>query len=168
MKSRNEHIITKEEFKTLNTDNISKILLKNGKVLTFNSKNGINANNLKACTCHKKNTNKNIIIKNNIYNKEFYVTPVPDAKPKLLAIKIPLYEDQKDIRYDIKTFTFESSPKKYKYKPYKSPNRRYSSIINNNGFKYNDISNKSFCYQRNNNKECICMQYCTCKKIKNN
>ena len=82
MKSRNEHIITKEEFKTLNTDNISKILLKNGKVLTFKSKNGINANNLKTCTCHKKNTNKNIIIKNNIYNKEFYVTPVPDAKPK--------------------------------------------------------------------------------------
>jgi hypothetical protein len=167
MKSRNEHIITEDEFKTLDTESISQILLKNGKVLKLKSNNEMNSNNnnLKTCTCHKKNKIRNFIIKNINYNKEFYVTPVPNVKPKLLAIKIPLYEEQKKIRYDIKTFTFEVSPKKYKYKPYKSPQRRHISIIKSNGFKYN---NTSFCSQCNKNKECICMQYCTCKKFKNN
>lgn len=165
MKSRNEHIITEDEFKTLDTESISQILLKNGNVLKFKTNNEMNFSNLKTCTCHKKNKIKNFIINSNNYNKEFYVIPVPNVKPKLLAIKIPLNEEQKKIRYDIKTFTFEVSPKRYKYKPYKSPQRRHTSIIRSNGFKYN---NTSFCSQNNKNKECICMQYCTCKKFKNN
>ena len=67
MKSRNEHIITEDEFKTLDTESISQILLKNGKVLKLKSNNEMNSNNnnLKTCTCHKKSKIRNFIIKNN-------------------------------------------------------------------------------------------------------
>ena len=172
-KDYNDHIITKEEFKTLNTENISQIILKNGEVLKFNNDNNnnnlisLNTTNLKACTCHKKNSNRNIIRRYKINNnKEVYVTPIPNASSKLLAIKVPYCQEQKDIKYIIKTFTFETSPRKYKYKPYKTPKRRHTSRNKSTGYKY--INNKQCtCNQRNNkNKQCICMQYCTCRKLK--
>ena len=53
MKSRNEHIITEDEFKTLDTESISQILLKNGNVLKFKTNNEMNSSNLKTCTCQK-------------------------------------------------------------------------------------------------------------------
>ena len=176
MEMGNDNIITKEEYKNLNTENISRIILKNGKVLKFNSNNdNNNLISLNACTCN----NKKIIERNfnNINkNKGFYVTTIPNAKTKLLAIKVPYYQEQKEIKY-IKTFTFESSTKKYKYKPYKTPKRKHGSRIKyNNGYKYiNNINNNINQYQyncnnqRNNkskNKQCICMQYCTCRKSK--
>ena len=155
MESRNGYIITKEQFKTLDTDNISGILLKNGTVLKFSSNDNISPN-LKTCTCHNKT--KQIFNKyKNYTNKEFYVTPVKNVAPKLLTIKIPNYKEQKDIKYNIKTFTFEASPKKYKYKPYKTPKRRHTSRIKYSGYKY---------YGNQIDQDCICKQYCTCGRYK--
>ena len=162
MESRNENIITKEQFKTLDVNNISRIILKNGGILKLNSNNSINTNLNSICTC-RRNNNRKINPRFNTYNnnKNFYVIPVPNIQPKILAIKIPNYEKPKIIKNSIKTFTFESPPRKYKYKPYKTPIRRHKSKIKYTGYKYinpNDINDDY--------KECICKQYCTCGKFK--
>lgn len=180
MESNNEYIISEEEFKTLDIDNISEILLKDGTTLKFNQNTNKNFN---ICTCNKgKNMisnytsrNSNSLIKEkNKFNtftnkKEFYVVPVPDVQPKLIAIKLPDYQEQKEIKYNIKTFTFESEPKKYKYKPYKPPRRKFLSRTKYPGIKYLNKSMctcTSTCTNFNKNKKCICRQYCTCGKIK--
>ena len=175
MESNNEYLISEEEFKTLDIDNISEILLKDGTTLKFNQ----NTNkNFDICTCNKTNytsRNSNSLIKeknkfNTFSNKrEFYVAPVPNALPKLIAIKLPEYQEQKEIKYNIKTFTFESEPKKYKYKPYKPPRRKHSSRIKYSGYKYlnqNMCACTCTCASLNKNKKCVCGQYCICGKIR--
>jgi len=180
MKDSIEYSITEEDLKTLDTDNIEKIVLKDGTILKFNS--NTSTPHLHTCTCNK---NKNTISSNsssNAYKKEnkyisltersnydnnkngFYVTPVPNLKPKIIAIKVPEYEEQKEIKYNIKTFTFESEPKKYKYKPYKSPNRKFSSRMNYMGC--NCFNQDKFVINYNNINQCTCRKYCTCRKNK--
>ena len=164
METNNAYLITEEDFKTLDIDNISEILLKDGTTLTFNK----NVNkNIKICTCNK---NKNISRNNNsaikeknkfstfTNKKEFYVIPVPNAQPKLIRMKLPEYKEQKEIKYNIKTFTFESEPKKYTYKPYKPPKRKHVSRIKYQGYSY---IFSCTCTSPNKNK-----QYCTCGKIR--
>ena len=162
METNNEYLITEEEFKTLDTDNISEIVLNNGTILKFN-KNTNKTKNI--CTCKKnktisKNSNSSIKEKNKFSTftnkKEFYVMPIPNAKPKLIAIKLPEYQEQKEIKYNIKTFTFESEPKKYKYKPYKPPKRKHTSRINNQGCPY-ICTCTCTCSDKNR-------LYCTCRK----
>ena len=160
METNNEYLITEEEFKTLDTDNISEIVLNDGTILKFNK----NTNKNKTiCTCNKnktisRNSNSSIKEKNTFSiftnKKEFYVMPIPNAQPKLIAIKLPEYHEQKEIKYNIKTFTFESEPKKYKYKPYKPPKRKHTSRINNQGCPY-------ICTCTCTNKNRLC---CTCRK----
>ena len=182
MKDSIEYSITEEDLKTLDTENIDQIILKNGTILKFNS-NQIPPY-LNTCTCYK---NKNTLIDNSSMNNNelnnenkfisltdknnfnsnkncFYVTPVPNTQPKLIAIKIPESEKQKEINYNIKTFTFESEPKKYKYKPYKIPKRKFSSRINYMGYNYFNQNNSTINY--NNINQCICRKYCTCGKNK--
>ena len=168
METNNEYLITEEEFKTLDTDNISEIVLNNGTILKFNKNKNI-------CTCKKnktisKHSNSSIKEKNKFSTftnkKEFYVMPIPNAKPKLIAIKLPEYQEQKEIKYNIKTFTFESEPKKYKYKPYKPPKRKHTSRINNQGCPYIcTCTSTSTCTCTCN---CTCPDknrlYCTCRK----
>ena len=162
METNNEYLITEEEFKTLDIDNISEIVLNDGTILKFNKNTNKNKN---ICTCNKNNTisrNSNSSIKEkNTFSiftnkKEFYVMPIPNAQPKLIAMKLPEYQEQKEIKYNIKTFTFESEPKKYKYKAYKPPNRKHMSRINNQGYPYICICT---CSCPNKNR-----LYCTCKK----
>ena len=180
MKDSIEYSITEEDLKTLDTDNIEQIILKNGTILKFNS--NTSTPHLNTCTSHK---NKNTISSNSSgksYKKEkkfisltertnyddnkkgFYVTPIPNLKPKIIAIKVPEYEEQKEINYNIKTFTFESEPKKYTYKPYKPPRRKFSSRINYNGC--NCFNQDNYFINYNNINQCTCRKYCTCKKNK--
>ena len=51
-------------------------------------------------------------------------------------MKLPEYQEQKEIKYNIKTFTFEPQPKQYKYKPYKPPKRKNTSRIIYQGSPY--------------------------------
>ena len=88
METDNEYLITEEEFKTLDTDNIFEILLNDGTKLKFNKNT-----NKSICTCNKyknitRNSNSSLKEKNKFSSftnkKEFYVIPIPNAKPKLI------------------------------------------------------------------------------------
>ena len=101
METNNEYLITEEEFKTLDTDNISEIVLNDGTILKFNKNTNTNKN---ICTCNKnktisRNSNSSIKEKNKFSTftnkKEFYVMPIPNAQPKLIAMKLPEYQEQK-------------------------------------------------------------------------
>ena len=162
METNNEYLITEEEFKTLDTDNISEIVLNDGTILKFNK----NTNKNKyICICKKnktisRNSNTSIKEKNKFSTfsnkKEFYVMPIPNAQPKLIAIKLPEYHEQKEIKYNIKTFTFESEPKKYKYKPYKLPKRKHISRTKYTGYKN---LNKCTCFNKNTGFICTCGKF---------
>ena len=160
METDNEYLITEEEFKTLDTDIIFEILLNDGTKLKFNKNT-----NKSICTCNKyknisRNSNSSLKEKNKFSSftnkKEFYVIPIPNAKPKLIAMKLPEYQEQKEIKYNIKTFTFEPQPKKYKYKPYKPPKRKNTSKIIYQGSPYMCTCT---CTCPNKNR-----LYCTCRK----
>ena len=171
MNSDRVYSITKEDFKTLDTEDISEIVLKNGTILKF--KPNSTTSNVKTCTCYKtRNMASNMNYKDNkSYNKYvsftqknkynnnlngFYVTPIPNREPKLIAIKLPHYEEPKKIKYNIKTFTFESEPKKYKYKPYKLPKRKHVSRTKYTGYKN---LNKCTCFNKNNGFICTCGKF---------
>ena len=73
----------------------------------------------------------------------FYVTPVYNIPKRYITIKVPenqIIEEPND-DYPIENITFQISPKKYIYKPYKQPNRKYklkpqSKYYQNNNYKY--------------------------------
>ena len=186
MKSNKGCFITENELKTIDTHEISKIILKNGTILEMTPIK----KSTKICTCHKHNNvsksplrntiqykepQKFLSLNNNINQKQSLRDTLAYYRAKkLLTIKLPnKKEEQNNIKHNIETFTFESSPKKYIYKPYKIPKRKYGSRnkynsnhskeiipfdnnINNNYIKIKFIKMGEIC----NN----CRKYCTCKK----
>ena len=79
----------------------------------------------------------------NIGNDGFYVTPILNIPKRIITIKVPqdqIKEESND-EYPIENITFQISAKKYIYKPYKQPRRKFklkpqSQYNRNNKYKY--------------------------------
>ena len=141
--------IYSNEYQNLDTQKISRIILKDGTI--FEIKNNLNPNNY-TDKSFNRNIRNNLSFNNNQYSKikkfnsfsakikykskddndtnGFYVTPIVNAPRRLLRIKIPNNEvvDLGNNNYHIENFTFQSSPKKYYNKPYKQPKRKNNII----------------------------------------
>ena len=88
----------------------------------------------------------------NNQNNGFYVTPIINGNKKLIAIKVPdtaqNIELNKD-NYHVENFTFQVSPKKYTYKPYKQPKRKHNNLMfinsqKNYGYYCSNSSSKNY------------------------
>lgn len=138
--------IYSDEYPNLNTENISKIFLKNGTVLEINNNLIQNNYNDKSFHINKKsyypmrnkenpklkkfnsfssNARYKINENDNDNNMGFYVTPIYNAPKRILKVRVPEnnYIDLNKENYHIENFVFKSSPLKYTYKPYKKPKR---------------------------------------------
>ena len=160
MEEQNYCSIGPDQYQELDTQKMSRIVLKDGTVLkvannnfqykydeySFNVKNKSNNysynNNKDNIKAKKFNSFSEKVRYRNNDNTDngFYVTPVNNVPKRIIALKVPdngNYALQKD-NYHIESFVFKSSPKKYKYKPYK-PTKR------NNNLKCSQTS-KCYCY----------------------
>ena len=162
MEKQNSYSIYANEYPNFDTTKISTILLKDGTVLKINNQNPINIyakksfnRNISDSSLPVNNPNNlakvrkfnsfssNIKYKSNFsrnnQNNGFYVTPIINANKKLIAIKVP--ETEQNMDYDlskryVENITFQVSPKKYTYKPYKPPKRKNNIILTNSKQNY--------------------------------
>ena len=175
MEKQNPHSITANEYPNIDTTKISSILLKDGTVLQINNPIPINAygkrsfnRNISDSSLPVNNQNnlakvrkfnsfssnikyKSNFIKNN-QNNGFYVTPIMNANRKLIAIKMP--ENEQNMNYDIgkryvENISFQVSPKKYAYKPYKPPRRKNNIILTNSKQNYSYYCSSSSVNKKN-------------------
>ena len=82
---------------------------------------------------------------NNNGSDGFYVTPILNIPKRIIAIKVPQNQIKEELydEYHIENVTFQITPKKYIYKPYKQPRRKFklkpqSQYNPNNKYKYNN------------------------------
>ena len=118
MKSNKGCFITENELKTIDTHEISKIILKNGTILEMTPIK----KSTKICTCHKHNNmsksplrntiqykepQKFLSLNNNINQKQsLRDTLAYHRSKKLLTIKLPnKKEEQNNIKHNIETFS---------------------------------------------------------------
>ena len=162
MENQNSYSIYANEYPNFDTTKISTILLKDGTILKINNQIPINSygnksfnRNISDSSLPVNNPNNlakvrkfnsfssNIKYKANFNrtneNNGFYVTPIINANRKLIAIKVP--QTEQNIDYDlskrkIENITFQVSPKKYAYKPYKLPKRKNNIIMTNSKQNY--------------------------------
>ena len=149
------YIITRDQFKNINPHRISTILLKDGTTLIVNNNdinNDIqyeyenddnlfnNNSNNKFNNCYSDDNNgSNKIKKYNSFSAKvkmkdqenhlkgrFYIKPIPYAHKRIITLKSPENFVSPN-KYHVENFTFRSSPKRYNYKPYKQPKRKYVS-----------------------------------------
>ena len=159
MEAQKTYFITCDEYQKIDTQKISRIILKNGDILeinntinqesnyeikslsrnapySFNSINSYNSLNNKDISKIKK---FNSYSSNARYNERspdpesfhgFYVTPVLNSPIKMVKIQVPEYDLSQKTEYPVQNFVFKSSPKKYNYKPYKPPKRKHNLKTN--------------------------------------
>ena len=148
--NQNNFTITADEYPNIDTQKISRIILKDGNILEINNslnkenyevdslnKNSVFSNssfsNSDMAKIRKFNSYSEKIKNNNNESRGFYVSPIPNIPKKLIKVRIPDYEinlTQKN-NHQVQSFTFKSSPRKYYYKPYKPPKRKHNlSIVN--------------------------------------
>ena len=155
MEAQNSYFISCDEYSKIDTQKISRIIMKNGDILevnntinlesnydinslsrnapySYNSTNSYNSINNKDISKIKKFNSYSANVRYNNRSPDsfhgFYVTPVLNSPKKIVKIQVPEYEidlSQKT-NYNIQNFVFKSSPKKYKYKPYKPPKRKHN------------------------------------------
>jgi hypothetical protein len=155
MEAQNTYFITCDEYSKIDTQKISRIIMKNGDILevnniinlesnyeinslsrnapySFNSINSYNSINNKDISKIKKFNSYSAKARYNNRSPEsfhgFYVTPVLNSPKKIIKIQVPEYDidlSQKT-NYNVQNFVFKSSPKKYNYKPYKPPKRKHN------------------------------------------
>ena len=162
MENQNSYSMYANEYQNFDTTKISTILLKDGTILKINNQIPINTyakksfnRNISDSSLPVNNPNNlakvrkfnsfssNIKYKSNFnrsnQNNGFYVIPITNANRKLLAIKVPETEQNIDYylskRY-VENITFQVSPKKYAYKPYKLPKRKNNIILTNSKQNY--------------------------------
>ena len=97
--------------KTIENTNISVNNYDNAKIRKFNS--------YSAKVRYKTKDNNGI--------DGFYVTPIFNIPKRYITIKVPENQiiEEPNGDYHIENITFQISPKKYSYKPYKQPNRKF-------------------------------------------
>ena len=162
MEKQNSYSIYADEYSNFDTTKISTILLKDGTILKINNQIPINSygkrsfnrnisdsslpvnnpNNLakvRKFNSFSSNIKYNSNFNQNNQNNGFYVTPIINANRKLIAIKVP--ETDQNMDYDVskrlvENITFQVSPKKYTYKPYKLPKRKNNIIMTNSKQNY--------------------------------
>ena len=176
MESRNYLPMSSSQYQNLDTQKISKITLTNGTILEVNNNSVLSKYGDKSYTrnypvCYSSvNSNSNAKLKKiNSYSTKiryktnqdnslngFYVTPILNAPKRIITVKVPendIIELGKD-NYHVENVMFQTSPKKYNYKPYKQPKRK-------NKLRLQYTTNyKSFQNYRSPNKNYSCC--CNC------
>ena len=147
---RNNSQLNKYGDKSYNKDlRISNISVNNYQNHFFNKNSGNSYNSLnnydqaKLRKFNSYSTKVRYKTKDNNGNDGFYVTPIFNIPKRIITIKVPqnqIKEESND-DYHIENITFQISPKKYIYKPYKQPRRKHklkpkSQYNKNNKYKY--------------------------------
>ena len=157
-------------------------MLKNGTILEVNNNSVLSKYGDKSFTrnyqdCYSSvNSNSNAKLKKfNSYSTKikyksnsnsnngltgFYVTPIFNAPKRIITVQVPqneIIELGKD-NYHVENIMFQTSPKKYNYKPYKQPKRKSKlrPQYNTNYQSYQIYQSQS----QNQKKKCTC--YCNC------
>ena len=171
MKSQYPYSVVANRFQNLDTDKISTILLKDGTMLQLNNNcqtnsygnksfnrnisdsslpvnNRFNLSKVRKFNSFSSNMKYKAQFNNKNINNGFYVTPIVNASRKFVAIKVPDIPQNIDFNADnrrVENITFQVSPKKYAYKPYKPPKRKHNLILTNTTKNYNFyVSNSGF------------------------
>ena len=145
MESRNYLSRGINQYQNLNNQNISKIMLKNGSYIEVNNNSVQSKYGDKSYTRNYPNVYSSVnsdprmkkfnsystkarykINQNNGHVDGFYVIPILNAPKRIITVQVPennIIELGKD-NYHVENVTFQTSPKKYTYKPYKQPKRK--------------------------------------------
>ena len=134
------------QYHNINNQNTSRIFLKDGTILDMNNNSSLNRygdksflRNFENSYSSVSNKDKAKLSKFNSYSARvryrsnendggngFYVTPIVNAPKRIITVQVPQNQNinlQKD-NYHVENVIFQTSPRKYNYKPYKQPKRR--------------------------------------------